>query len=523
MFGADAIAHWPALIPPLLTIIIALIFKEVTLALVVGVLSGAVLITGPDLSTFSLFLDNFLVGAVADKDHVYIILFSMLIGGMVSIISANGGMESIVRAFSRKVKNARDAQMATFLMGIAIFFDDYANSLIVGNTMRPLTDRYGVSREKLAYLVDSTAAPVVSIAFVTTWIGAELGYIQEATTMMGIKQSAYSIFLNSLQYAFYPIFALAFMLMLILTGKDFGPMRTAEENSKAKNIKVKFEEVDEGPSKSPLLAIIPVLTLIGVTAFGLYWTGTKDPIETEGGFLFQISTILGQANSYKALLWGAFSCCSVAILLTISLGKQSLHNTMEHMLTGFKQMMPAMVILTLAWALSGVIKELKTAEYLGNTFQSFSPIFTPALIFILAGIVAFSTGSSWGTMSILYPLVLPLVWTLAQNNGYAPEEVMPIIYHCTSAILAGSVFGDHCSPISDTTILSSMASDCNHLEHVRTQAPYALTVALVSIVISIVPVNLGMHWSLNFILGFLLLWAVVWSLGKKFLKKPSFI
>ncbi|MCC9136619.1 Na+/H+ antiporter NhaC family protein [Pontibacter silvestris] len=536
--GVREFPMWLSILPPLLAIILALIFREVLLALFAGIWVGGFVIYG--LSFTSLFTgllavgDTYLMEALTDSDHVSVIIFSMLIGGMVAIISKNGGMAGVVNLLSRYARSAKSSQVVTWFLGVAIFFDDYANTLIVGNTMRPVTDKHNISREKLAYLVDSTAAPVAAIAFVTTWVGAELGYIKDAATTLGIEEGAYSLFFHSLEYAYYPILTLVFMLMLVLMNRDFGPMHRAEERArttgavsavhldskgeeKQKQEMAEFEPVD--PSRTRAFnALLPVLVVIFGTVVGLLYTGYNPAVwtDTSLGFFRKLSVTIGDSNSYVALIWASLSGVIIAVMLTVSQRIMSLYETMESLTTGFKAMLPAILILVLAWSLAAVTQQLYTAEYLTSLFSgNISPQFLPEITFFLAAIIAFSTGSSWGTMAILYPLMMPAAWYVCQMQGYSLEETMPIIYNVISVVLAGSVFGDHCSPISDTTILSSLASGCNHIDHVKTQLPYAVTVALVCNLVCTNLSTLGVHWALVYLIGAAILWLLIRFLGKK--------
>ncbi|MCJ8166857.1 Na+/H+ antiporter NhaC family protein [Pontibacter sp. E15-1] len=536
--GLREFPMWLSILPPLIAIVLALIFREVLLALFAGIWVGGFVIYGLSFkSAFTGLLavgDTYLMEALTDSDHVSVIIFSMLIGGMVAIISKNGGMAGIVNLLSRYARSAKSAQVVTWALGLAIFFDDYANTLIVGNTMRPVTDGHKVSREKLAYLVDSTAAPVAAIAFVTTWVGAELGYIKDAATSLGIEEGAYSLFFHSLEYAYYPVLTLVFMLMLILMNRDFGSMHTAEVRARTTGAvtsasmdrqgearqqqeMAEFEPVDNSRTRAAN-ALLPVLVVIFGTLVGLLYTGYNPDVWADAslGSIRKLSITIGDSNSYLSLIWASLSGVIVAILLTVSQRIMSLTATMESLVVGFKTMLPAILILVLAWSLAAVTQELYTAEYLTSLFSgNISPHFLPEITFFLAAIIAFSTGSSWGTMAILYPLMLPAAWYVSQMQGFSLEETMPIIYNVISVVLAGSVFGDHCSPISDTTILSSLASGCNHIDHVKTQLPYAVTVALVANLVCTNLSSWGVHWLLVYLIGAVVLWAIIRWLGKK--------
>lgn len=513
---------WTSIIPPLLAILLALIFREVISALFMGIFSGLLLIKGFTISGFFnalfRFVDHYLITVLSSQSHISIIVFSLLIGGMVSLISSNGGMAGLVNHLKKWAKSARRSQLVTWLTGILIFFDDYANTLIVGNTMRPLTDRFRISREKLAYLVDSTAAPIASVAFITTWIGAQLDYIESATASLPIQQNAYAIFFNSLSYAFYPLFSLIFILMLILSNRDFGPMLKAEQKARA-NInstdKAEEEEYEETQPQTgaSLDALLPLISLV-FTAFGsLIYTGYDTSIWNSGdtGFFVKLAETIGQADAYAALLWASLTSLIIAFLMTIVRKTHKLEKAMNTIVDGFKSMLGALMILILAWTLAMVTESLDTAGFLANLFTgNIAPSLLPAIVFVLAAVVSFSTGSSWGTMAILYPLVLPMTYQAGIGSGMTHETVMPVFNHVVSVVLAGSVLGDHCSPLSDTTILSSLSTKCDHIQHVRTQLPYALVVGGISLIIG--HLLTAFNWLPNllaFPIGIICLWLIL--------------
>ena len=518
---------WLSVIPPLFAIAMALILKEVISALFLGVLSGTFLMAlyggqEPGMALGSGLLrvvDTYITGSVFDADHVTIIIFTLTIGGMVRIISANGGMKGIVNWLLRRAKGPRSGQLMTFIMDLCIFFDDYSNTLMVGNTMRPVADKLKVSREKLAYIVDSTSAPVVAIAFVTTWIGAELSYIQEGINVIGIDASAYSVFFHSLKYSFYPLLTLAFVLMIIYSGRDYGPMLKAEKA--ARTTKDKDAEKLENTENSAhgIDALIPLLTLIFGTIIGLFFTGYDASIwqDESLGTVAKLSATIGNANSYLALLWSSLISLLMSIIMTLIRGSLEFGKIMEEMIEGFKLMFNAVLILTAAWAIALVTKDMHTAEFVSDILLklSLSPFVVPALTFLLAALIGFSTGTSWGTMAILYPLILPASWMLCQDQGLGVDATMPLFYNVVASVMAGAVMGDHCSPISDTTIMSSMASGCNHLQHVKTQMPYALTVGVVALLIGVLPTALGLPSWLAFAIAIAALALVVRFVGKK--------
>lgn len=501
--GVIMAGTWISVLPPLVAIVLALAFRQVLVALFAGLWLGAFFVNGADAAAvWSGLLDTmavYLRDALADGDHAAIILFSLMIGGMVGIISRNGGMLGVVDRITRWASTPRRGQLATTGLGIGIFFDDYANTLIVGNTMRAVTDRLRVSREKLAYLVDSTAAPVAAVALVTTWIGMQVGLIGEAVGRIdGYDESAYSIFLNSLAYSFYPLLAVAFVVMVAWSGRDFGPMLVAERHARehgvtaaagARNARLANEldamMPDAGTRRRARNAVVPIAVLVVATLGGLWVTG-----RAEAGADAALRDIIGSANSYLALMWGSLLGVVVALAMTAAQRLLPLEDALDAWLAGIKSVLPAMLILMLAWGLSAVAEQLGTAAFLTSALgDAINPAVLPTLVFVMAAVTAFSTGTSWGTMGILMPLVVPLAWAVAGDVA-----ALHVLYASVAAVLAGAVWGDHCSPLSDTTILSSMASGCDHVAHVRTQLPYALLVGGAAIVFGLLPAGFGVPW-----------------------------
>jgi len=560
----SVIPLWMSILPPIIAILLALVFKEVIFSLFSGLFIGGAIMgvyakgfIGVFTGFFSV-IDTYILNSLNDSGHLSVVVFSILIGGIVAIISRNGGMQGIVNKIVKYATNARSGQLATWGLGIAIFFDDYANALVVGNTMRPITDKLKISREKLSYIVDSTAAPVAAIAFVTTWIGAELGYISSGLDKINasqthISEGVYSIFLNSLAYSFYPILTLFFMFYLIWRQKDFGSMLKAErrarqgviinpEENTADLTEIEDLQPVEGITPKAINAIIPVATIVLGTLIGLLYTGFESlqnqltnvnhsltglswgeiwanmsvldmPADT---FTQKLGSLIGSADSYVALLWASLSALLFAVILTTSQGIMNLKDTIETAISGFKTMIPAILILVLAWSLALITEDMHTADFIAHLIDgNIATWLLPAFTFVLSAFVAFSTGSSWSTMALVYPLVLQATWTLSMGAGFEYNEAILIFYNVVSSVLAGSVLGDHCSPISDTTILSSLASGCNHIDHVRTQIPYALTVGVVSVIFGTLFTALGLSPILAFILCFAVIILIVELIGKK--------
>lgn len=517
------IPGWVSILPAVLAIAIALLFRNVIPALLIGLWVGATaLIAFTPMGILQGLLDSFQVyvaNAMADRDRVSIILFTMMIGGMVGIITRNGGMASIVHKIVSRAKTAVGGQIAVWLMGMMIFFDDYSNTLVVGNTARSLTDHLKISREKLAYIVDSTAAPVACIALITTWIGYEIGLVQDALKAVPdlADVQAYSVFLHSIPYSFYPIFAILFVLFISASGRDFGPMYKAEMRARAGQVKPKTKDelpAMQGDELTPkgdiplrtFNAFVPIIGLILALAISLWVTGEGDTL----------TDVLGSADPYKAMMYASFVGVLLAACLTIAQRIMSVHETVDAWYGGVRATLFGMIILVLAWTLSDVTEELNTAAYLVTLLADTLPVaLVPAIIFVLAAITAFTTGTSWGTMGILMPLIVPLTWAVMVNNGTTDTSDLHVLYSAVSCCLAGAVWGDHCSPISDTTVLSSVASGCDHIEHVRTQLPYALLVGFVAIFVGTIPGGFGVPPWLSLLLGIAVLLGVIRLFGRK--------
>lgn len=515
-----------SVIPPLLAIVLAFVTKEVIVSLLLGVFSGALINVFATSSSgfFMKLVESYTktlqypVNALADSWHAGIIVFTLVIGGMVGVIAKMGGTRAIANALAKKAKTARSAQVATALMGVVVFFDDYANTLIVGPTMRPLTDKLKVSREKLSYIVDSTAAPVATMAAISTWIGYELGLIGDAFNSIGVKVNPYSVFFSSIPYRMYGIFALVMVFMVGAMLRDFGPMYKAEKRARLTGkvladdaepmLSTDFEK-DLDKSDIPLRvsnALVPILTLIIFAFIGLWYSGggLDNPFTWDG-----IRDAFGNADASAALIWASVLASIVAVVMAVSQGIMTLRKALEAWVEGAKSLVITTIILTLAWSIGSIASDLGTAEYLVQVVSSSLPGWSiPLLVFIISAIVSFATGTSWGTMAIMLPLAVPLA------AAYTGNELTALVYATLGAVLTGSTFGDHCSPISDTTIMSSMASSADHIDHVKTQLPYAVTAASTAAVVGYIPVGLGLPVWVSLILGVTAIWAVLRFYGK---------
>jgi Na+/H+ antiporter NhaC len=514
-----------SLLPPLLAIALAFITKQVILSLFLGIFTGVLMLNNynPFIS-FLRTLDTYILGSLADSWNAGIIIFTLSIGGMVGIIGKMGGTKAIAEALSKRAKDARSAQLATTLMGILVFFDDYANTLIVGPTMRPLSDKMKVSREKLAYIVDSTAAPVAGMAFISTWIGYEIGLISDVFTSMGVEGNFFMVFIRTIPYAFYNIFTLVLIYNLILQRRDYGSMYDAEVRARTTG-KVLADgakpmsslDTEEFADKRDIKlqvsnASIPIVTLVLAAFFGLWYNGW---VLGEGSIPWtDIRGCFGNADASVVLIWAAVLGSIVAGVLAITRNIMNLGEVFDSWVDGCKSLLITAIILILAWSIGAVVGEVKTAAFLIQVVSDTVPsILLPILVFAISCLVAFSTGTSWGTMAIVVPLAVPL----ASAYVTVDPTTSPVVLATLSAVLSGSIFGDHCSPISDTTIMSSMASGSDHIDHVKTQIPYALTgagFAMISyIIVGAFDSVLGTILALVF--GFVGIYILVKVIGKK--------
>jgi Na+/H+ antiporter NhaC len=434
--------------------------------------------------------------------------------------------------------NRTRGQTLTWFSAAFIFFDDYANTLIRGNALRPMTDRLQISREKLAYIVDSTAAPLAVSAVVTTWIGFQITQVQGAlqtlanqsddpalaTQLQAGADNAFLIVLHSIPYLFYPILALIFVLMVILMRRDFGPMYEAEARAASGQGLIRpgstpaSDPTDaslQPPAGAPhrwFNAAVPVLVVIGVAMAGLWGTGAAGLAPGERTLV----AVIGDADPFKALLWASFAGSAVAIALVSVQRILKVSEAISAWIGGIQSMLMAVVILVLAWGMGGVTGALETGPYLASLLRDSLPLtLLPGLVFLVAAATAFSTGTSWGTMAILFPVVIPLAVAMGAGVGFAGGEHYAILLGTISSVMAGAVFGDHASPISDTTVLSSMASSCDLVDHVRTQLPYALVVAGVALVVGELPAAAAwIHPVVSLVLGVVILWGILRVFGK---------
>ncbi len=500
------------LLPTLTAIVLCFITRNVILSLSVGVFCGTCMLE-INSNIFKTLLKGFVLfvlkirGSLASSWNAGVILQCLTIGGLVALISRSGGLYSIAEQLAKKAKTVRSAQFVCWLLGLIIFFDDYANSLIVGPVMRPVTDKLKISREKLAFIVDATAAPVAAVALISTWIGYEVGLIKDAYLSIGQEVNPYIIFVSTIPYRFYNFLMLGFIIFTIIFLKEFGPMLAAEKRARTTG-KVISDTAkplmsDEILYLQPGLvcrgnvwnAIIPISTLIIVTILGFYYSGYKTILSGNNNELIQliktsplsfaaIRETFGAADVSVVLFQSALVSSCVTMFIGITQKMFSFSEGLTCWINGMKSLLITCIILLLAWSLSSVVKELGSAKYLVSVLSNSIPKFLlPASIFLVSCIISFATGTSYGTMGILIPLSVPLAYSISSQREY--------VVICISAVLTGAIFGDHCSPISDTTILSSMGSACDHMDHTNTQLVYAVVVGIISFLFGYLPLGLG--------------------------------
>ena len=452
---------WISILPPLIAIILALITKEVYSSLFLGLFSGMLIYAYASGGTlFSALAMTFDMMCSKIAENAYIIMFLGMLWAVVTLVSRSGGSLAYGRWAGKKLKSRWSALLATALLGIIIFIDDGFNCLTVGTVMRPITDRLRISREKLAYIIDATAAPVCIIAPVSSWAVAVASEVSD--------KNGFNVFLATIPYNFYAILTIAMVIFLCITGRDFGPMKKAEEKA-AQEPRVDFSEASQTENKACVIdLVLPVAVLILCSILGMAYVG---------GFFSgaSFSEAIG-VNPAAGLTLGAFTGFITAMILYIPRRLMRPRQFMECIVSGIGSIVPPMLILVLSWSLGGVCRQLiGTGQFISSFISSYNVSLTylPVLIFIIAAVMSFSMGTSWGTFGMLIPIV-----TMICSADGAGAYLIPTL----GAVLAGSVYGDHCSPMSDTTILSSTGADCPHINHVETQLPYATLVAALCMV-----------------------------------------
>ena len=463
-----------SLVPPIVAIALALITKEVYSSLFVGILIGGLLYAGgnPEGTVLHVFSDG-IVSVLSDPYNVGILIFLVILGSIVAMMNKAGGSAAFGRWASSKIKTPAGAQLATIALGVLIFIDDYFNCLTVGSVMRPVTDKQNVSRAKLAYLIDATAAPVCIIAPISSWAAAVAGFVE--------GEDGFSLFIRAIPYNYYALLTIVMMVGMVLMHEEYGPMALHEANARKGDLfttgnhpyEVMDEEVAEAGDNGHVAdLVIPIFSLIVCCVIGMIYTG---------GFFegADFVTAFSQSDASVGLALGGFFGLVITVVLYMIRRVMKFRDLMACLPEGFKAMVPAILILTFAWSLKAMTDSLGAKEYVAALVKASTGSFVsllPAIIFLVGCFLAFATGTSWGTFGILIPIVV--------DAFSATDPQLMII--AISACMAGAVCGDHCSPISDTTIMASAGAQCEHVNHVSTQLPYAITAAAVSCVSYIV-------------------------------------
>lgn len=476
------------LLPPVTAIVLAIVLKDVNIALLVAAVSGCLLLTEFRLFEAVETISELFVEQVADTDHASVTLFTVLLGSMICIMGDSGGTDAVVSRVARFADTRKKGQSLTWLAGLIVFFDDYANTMLIGGSVRPLTDRLKISRAKLAFLIDATAAPVAGLAL-STWTAFEIEQVQLGLEEASVAADATAVFVSTIPYRIYPILAIFVVGAVAVSGRDFGPMLKAEREVAGAQTAPSSDQ--QGESVQPAggtiwTAIIPIVMLV-ITVVGLL---IRDYLLLGEGWWQNV-------DAYQLLLTTSLFAATAAAFSALAFGRLSISECSQSAVKGIANMIPAVVVLILAWAINAVCSadQLNTAGYIVSLVgDSVRAEFLPAIAFIAAGAMAVSVGSSFTTMGLMIPMFIPLAAAMIDGDSGILISSSPVFLATVGAILAGAIFGDHCSPISDTTVLSSAAAGCDHLQHVATQVPYAIVTAAVSLLFGYLPIGFGCPW-----------------------------
>lgn len=530
-----ALGIW-SLLPPLFAVLLAFLTGDVILSLLAGVIVGAAMLTalsgdGVIYATFHRAV-NGIADTSADYEKVKVLLLCVAVGGMEGVIRYTGGFETTARVLAERLRSPKKVNLISQIFCILFFFDDYANALISGPVLKPVTDKAGVSREKLSYIVDSTAAPLAGIAVISSWVAVEVSVIQEGLDVVGSNANAFNILLGSIPYCFYCIFALVFVLLLTLAGREFGPMLEAERRARAGQpkrqgtqvVRVRSEELRGSYAKDKAwcriaLAFGSIALMLVFAIVSFYVTGRQEAIaqgliDVDAGFQFRdLSTIIGCADTIQLVMEASIFAGIVALLGGIFFRLFTLSDGILAWIEGASSLMSTIVVLVLAWTLADTVDQLGTVHYVVDLIQSGVPkVFVPTLIFLTCCVISFAAGS-YGCMFMVMPIAVPIV---AAVGGIAENPAAdPFMLACVAAVLSGAIFGDHCSPMTDCTILAALGAGCETMDHVRTQMPYAITVAITSVLFGTLLTSLGVSPYIALLCGVVFMGFVIQILGKK--------
>jgi len=524
--GDFDIGFWYSILPPLIAILLAFVTGRVFLSLTTAIIIGGLLATVPNAPAAPAAWANGLITAVSftttaltTKSNLQILAFAPPIFVMITVVFATGGFSGLIKLLLRWVNGRKSAQLTTALMGIICFIDDYANAMIIGSAMRPVTDRFGVSREKLAFIVDATSAPVAGLAIISTWIVYEVGLFTAVAHQLGIQRDGYAIFFDVLSFRFYCQLMIIFVFMHIIVGRDFGPMKTAENSSRPLDEHPPIETASHHgtPQTHKHRARNALLPLVGLILFDItgLWLSGGGPEKLKAGaslfnWVYWRDTITGVENSRIILIYASLFGLAVALICARFSASLSFGAIGRCFRIGLKKSLLPVTILTLAWSLKNCCDVLNTGTFLASILaDNLSPYWFPAILFTTASVVSFATGTSYGTMAILMPTAIPVAFAL-DGSSYGLTTMISF-----GAVLDGAIFGDHCSPISDTTIMSSVSSSCDHMRHVRTQLPYSLFVAFIALICGYIPAAFGLSWLPSMVLSILLMTTIFIVITKR--------
>ncbi|WP_435196067.1 Na+/H+ antiporter NhaC family protein [Natronomonas sp. EA1] len=476
-----------SLLPALVAIGLTLTTRQVLLSLFAGIWLGATIIVGYNPVAGAARALEFVVSNVTATWNMKLLLFTFLVGAMLGMIFLSGGMSALATRIADRIRTRKGAELGTAGLGMLIFVDSYASTMITGSVMRPITDQFDISREKLAYILDSTTSPTASVAVVSTWLGFEVGLIQQQFEALGITADPFVMFLQSIPFRFYSLLAMALVFVVILTDWDFGPMQTAERRAEETGKVLRDDadpliETQEDDIVTPehvdpewWYFAAPIVALVGMTAFSLLYTGglTLDAVfgaDSLGALSNALVDAISNASTANAILWASFTGAATILTILVGHARIGLEPISDAIFEGFKMVMFPVAVLSLAWSIGAVSQAMGVGPFIVGIAEGvISAAMLPAIIFVAAVVISFSIGTSWGTMGILFPVAIPLAFNL---GAPLPSAI--------GAILTGALFGDHCSPISDTTVLSSMFAASDHVDHVNTQIPYAVLAGLIA-------------------------------------------
>jgi Na+/H+ antiporter NhaC len=486
---------------------VAFLSRQVMLALAAGVFAGAFVTTHLNIFAAALrTFDTYIVKAIGNPHHAAILAFLVGVAGMIGVLSRNGGLKAVVEKLPVLVKTRGGALVETWAMGLILFMDPYANSMAVGSTVRSMSDRMKVSREKLAFLLNGTGVTVASIAFLSTFIGAGLVLMEKVmastppSTLGGFAEMrAYEVFLGSIPFAFYSILMLIFVLATSATQRDFGPMLWAERRAVSTGAVVRAGSQPLVEAEAPQVkgdrpprlinGLGPITGLILFAGLGLILSGMLAPSRPSGAGL---ARTLGSADSMSALIWAAAGGTVVAVVLSVLTRALTLAESVDAWIRGARSMALALVVLVMAWAMAAACQDAGTGRFLANLIAAFNPTFLPGMVFMVAGLIALSTGSMFGGLAIAIPVLLPLVFRFTSEGGVDASMANHIRFACVGAIFSGTLWGNHISPFSDTSVIASSAAGCDHLDHYKSLFPYSAFIGLLALAVGFLPAGFGM-------------------------------